>query len=265
MDLNLTGKKAIICAASKGLGLAAATELHREGCKILICARGESDLKDATTHILQHSGRKEAPMLLAVDLSQPEKVKEFAEQALSLLGGVDILVNNVGGPQPSSAESTSHKQWNQGFDQVFLSATLLTQALIPTMKSQKHGRIITITSLSVLEPIEHLVVSTSMRTAVTTFMKTLSREVAPHGITVNTVMPGVIQTDRIIQLRKSKAERDGTNLEAELENTRRAIPVGRLGSPQELASLIAFLSSDKAGFITGVNIPVDGGMRHSWV
>jgi 3-oxoacyl-[acyl-carrier protein] reductase len=136
--------------------------------------------------------------------------------------------------------------------------------MIPAMKAQKHGRIITITSLSVLEPIDHLVVSTAMRTAVTAFMKTLSKEVAPFGITANTVLPGVIHTDRIVNLRKAKAERDGSTLAFEMEKTAKTIPMGRLGEPHELASLVAFLASEKASFITGANIPVDGGMRHAW-
>jgi 3-oxoacyl-[acyl-carrier protein] reductase len=133
------------------------------------------------------------------------------------------------------------------------------------MKNRHFGRIITITSLSVFEPIDHLVVSTSMRTAVTAYMKTLSKEVAPFGITANTVLPGVIQTDRIMNLRKAKAARDGTTLESEIDKTIKAIPAGRLGKPEELAELIGFLASDHASYITGANIPVDGGMRHSWV
>ena len=162
------------------------------------------------------------------------------------------------------AESTSLDAWRKGFDQIFLSAVRMTQALVPGMKSQNFGRVITITSLSVVEPIDHLVVSTAMRTAVTTFMKTLSKETAAHGITVNTVQPGVIHTDRIVNLRRAKAEREGSTLEAEITKTAKAIPMGRLGEPKELADLVAFLASPLASYITGANIPVDGGMKASW-
>lgn len=264
MDLNLKGKKALVCASSQGLGLAVAKELFAEGAEVVICGRGEKSLKEAAESIANHAKRSDHPHILTVDLSKPSELGPFAEKVRQRLGGIDILVNNVGGPPPSAAETTGIEAWRSGFDQIFLSATLLTQSMIPAMKAQKHGRIITITSLSVLEPIDHLVVSTAMRTAVTAFMKTLSKEVAPFGITANTVLPGVIHTDRIVNLRKAKAERDGSTLAIEMEKTAKTIPMGRLGEPHELASLVAFLASEKASFITGANIPVDGGMRHAW-
>jgi 3-oxoacyl-[acyl-carrier protein] reductase len=264
MDLRLKGKKAIVCAASKGLGLAIAKSLYAEGAELLICARGEAELKKAADEIAKATHRSDLPKTLAVDLSIPSETERFADYALKTLGGVDVLVNNIGGPPPSSAEATSLEAWRKGFDQVFLSATRLTQAVIPAMKSQHFGRIITVTSLSVVEPIDHLVVSTAMRTAVTTFMKTLSKELAPHDITVNTVQPGVIHTDRIVNLRRAKAERDGTTLDEEISKTAKSIPMRRLGEPKELADLVAFLASPLASYITGVNIPVDGGMKASW-
>ncbi len=265
MDLLLKGKKAIVCAASQGLGLAIAKELFAEGANVLICARHPSNLEAAAGSIADHAKRHDRPHTLVADLSQPTNLSPFANEALNRLGGIDILINNIGGPPPSTAEMTSQEAWQTGFNQIFLSATMLTQSMIPTMKAQKFGRIITITSLSVLEPIDHLVVSTSMRTAVTAFMKTLSKEVAPFGITANTVLPGVIHTNRIVGLRQAKAERNGTSLVVEMASTAKAIPMGRLGLPEELAHLVAFLASPKAGYITGANIPVDGGMRHGWV
>jgi 3-oxoacyl-[acyl-carrier protein] reductase len=264
MDLGLKGKKAIVCASSKGLGLAAAKELAAEGCELVICARNQEELLTAVSEISQNSSRGYKPHALVVDLSDPAAVGEFAKKAMSLLGGVDVLVNNVGGPPPSSAEATNLDAWRKGFDQIFLSAVMMTQAVVPKMKEQNYGRVITITSLSVLEPIDHLVVSTAMRTAVTAFMKTLSKELAPFGITANTVLPGVIHTDRIVNLRKAKASREGTTLDVEMEKSAKAIPLGRLGRPEELAGLIAFLASSRASYITGTNIPVDGGLRHSW-
>lgn len=264
MELNLKGKKAIVCAASKGLGFAIASRLHLEGCEILMCARNAEDLKSAVDKIARENTTAKPPKHLSVDLSKPENILPFANRASELLGGVDILINNVGGPSPSSAQATSAEQWQTGFNQIFMSAVLLTQTLTPAMKKNNFGRVITLTSLSVFEPIEHLVVSTAMRTAVTAFMKTLSRELAPFGITANTVLPGVIQTDRIVNLRKAKAEREGSTLESELEKTKCSIPMGRMGTPEELADLVAFIASERASYITGVNIPVDGGLRHSW-
>lgn len=264
MELGLKGKRALVCASSKGLGLAVAKRLYAEGCELVMCARDKAELQKAAYEVARFAGRVSEPQVIAVDLSRPDDIADFAKRVLRDLGGLDILVNNVGGPPPSSAQDTTIDAWRKGFDQIFLSAVLLTQALTPSMKEQKWGRVVTLTSLSVVEPIDHLVVSTSMRVAVTTFMKTLSKELAPWNVTANTVLPGVIHTDRIVNLRKSKAEREGTSLDVEMDKTARAIPMGRLGKPEELADLVAFLASERASYITGANIPVDGGLRHSW-
>lgn len=264
MDLGLNGKKALVCASSKGLGLAVAKRLYAEGCELVLCARDKAELDSAAAEIAKFANRTTRPIVIAMDLSKTDEIAAFAKQVITELGGIDILVNNVGGPPPSSAQETSFEAWKKGFDQIFLSAVLLTQALTPKMKEQKWGRVITITSLSVVEPIDHLVVSTAMRTAVTTFMKTLSKELAPSNVTINTVLPGVIHTDRIVNLRKSKAEREGSSLDVEMAKTAKTIPMGRLGRPEELADLVAFLTSERASYITGANIPVDGGLRHSW-
>lgn len=264
MDLGIKGKKSLVCASSKGLGLAVAKRLYAEGADLVICARDHGELQHAAAEIAAFAQRVKEPTVFAMDLSNPEAIGEFAKKVQRDLGTIDILVNNVGGPAPSSAQDTSLDAWRKGFDQIFLSAVLLTQACTPQMKEQKWGRIVTVTSLSVVEPIDHLVVSTAMRTAVTTFMKTLSRELAPWNVTANTVLPGVIHTDRIVNLRKAKAEREGSSVEVEMDKTARAIPMGRLGKPEELADLVAFLASERASYITGANIPVDGGLRHSW-
>jgi 3-oxoacyl-[acyl-carrier protein] reductase len=264
MNLGISGRKALVCASSKGLGLAVAKRLAAEGAELLICARNLSDLELAAAEIEQASPRGVKPKLIARDLSLASSVQDLLAEVQKTFGGIDILINNVGGPAPSSAELTSLEAWRQGFDQIFLSAISLTQALIPQMKKNKWGRVVTITSLSVVEPIDHLVVSTAMRSAVTTFMKTLSKEVAPYGITCNTVLPGVIHTGRIENLRKAKAQRDGTSLDIEMEKTAQTIPMKRLGHPRELADLVGFLVSENASYITGVNIPVDGGLRSSW-
>ncbi len=262
MDLHLTGKKALICASSRGLGFATAKQLAAEGCDIFLCARNEKELALAAAAIEAPKGV--SVYFKAIDLSVSGASAMLLKEAKSKMGAVDILVNNVGGPSPSPAASTSAEAWRSGFDQLFMSAVTLSQAVIPDMIKNKFGRVITITSLSVVEPIDHLAISTAMRLAVTGFSKTLATEVAEHGITVNTVMPGVIHTQRIENLRLAKAERDGTSLNLEMEKTAKLIPSKRLGQPEELAALVAFLASPVASYITGANIPVDGGLRKAW-
>lgn len=259
MDLQLKQKKALVCASSRGLGFAAAKALAAEGCELFLCARSEKDVKNAAAALARE--HKVAAHALGVDLAVSGGVQRLKAEALEAMGQVDILINNVGGPAPSPAATTSEAAWRQGFDQLFMSAVLLSQALVPEMKARQFGRIVTITSLSVSEPIDHLAVSTSMRLAVTGFSKTLANEVAAHGITVNTVMPGVIHTQRIEDLRRARADREGSTLAIEMEKTAGQIPAKRLGRPEELGALVAFLASPLASFINGVNIPVDGGMR----
>ncbi len=263
MELHLNNKTALVCAASKGLGLAVAHSLAREGCRLFLCARQEEPLRQAAEELEREYGTNVGT--LAIDLTDTGAAGRLQAAANDKFGPMDILINNVGGPAPSSATATPESEWRAGFERLFLSATSLSQGVIASMKAKRFGRIITITSLSVLEPIENLVVSTSMRAAVTAFNKTLSQEVAPFGITVNTVMPGVIHTQRIEQLRHAKASRDGTTFEDEMQKTRATIPMHRLGKPEELADLVTFLCSPRAAYITGANIPVDGGQRKGWV
>lgn len=262
MDLVLSGKKALICASSKGLGLAVAKQLAQEGCELFLCSRNEADIQQTAEMLAnEHKVKVHA---MAIDLAVPGSAARLKNAAIGGMGAIDILVNNVGGPAPSAAENTSEAAWRAGFDQLFMSAVGLTQLVIPEMKEHGFGRIITITSLSVVEPIDHLAVSTAMRLAVTGFSKTLANEVADRGITVNTVMPGVIHTQRIENLRQARATRDGTSLQIEMDKTAQLIPAKRLGRSEELAALVAFLASPLASYINGANIPVDGGMRKAW-
>ena len=261
MDLQLKGKKALVCAASRGLGKAIAEALADEGCELFICSREIQAISKIADNLKKSYGVKVHHA--AIDLSQPQNIPEFHATVIKEMGHIDILINNIGGPPPSSAVATELSGWRRGFEQVFLSSTLLSQQFITAMTQQGFGRIITVTSLSVVEPIDHLVVSTAMRSAVTAFCKTLSREVADKGVTVNTVMPGVIHTERIEQLREAKAERDGTTLQQEMQTTEQSIPSKRLGRPEEFAALVAFICSPKAAYLTGMNFSVDGGLRKS--
>jgi 3-oxoacyl-[acyl-carrier protein] reductase len=258
MNLELTGKKALVCGGSSGLGLAVAEALVKEGAQVLIASRSAAKLSDAADKIKSLSGT--APAIFECDLGTSAGVAALTAHINSQFGPVDILINNVGGPAPSSAAQTSPESWRAGFEQLFMSTALLTQNLLQAMRERKWGRIITITSTSVIEPIDHLAVSSSMRSAVTAFSKTLAREVARDNITVNTVLPGVIHTGRIESLRAAKADRDGTSLQIEMEKTAREIPAQRMGRPEELGNLVAFLASTKASYITGQQIAVDGGL-----
>ena len=262
MDLLLKQKNALVCAATKGLGLAVAESLAQEGVNLFICSRDEKAVADTCRSLGERYGVKCDG--IATDLTTANGLDNLFTAAMNFLGRIDILVNNVGGPPPSSAVATEVDAWRRGFDGLFLSAASLSQRVVPEMQKRKFGRIITISSLSVVEPIPSLVVSTAMRSAVTAFQKTLATEVAADGITINTVMPGVIHTQRIEQLRHAKAERNGTTFEQEMDATIQSIPAQRLGQPQELADLVCFLASPRAGYITGTNIPVDGGQRKSF-
>ncbi len=259
MELGIKGRVALVCASSRGLGLATAKALAREGADLFLCSRSEADLEQVAKEISLETGVR--VRYLAIDLKNEESAKTLASQALRDYGRIDILVNNVGGPKPTKAFETKSSEWQAGFEQIFITAATLTSCLLPQMRQQKWGRIITITSLSVLEPIENLAISTSMRLAVTGYTKTLADEVAKDGITVNTVLPGVIHTERIENLRKVKAEALGTTLADEIKKTEATIPMGRLGRPDELAQFVAFLSSVHASYITGTHTPIDGGLR----
>lgn len=262
MDLQLRNKRALVCAASRGLGYAVARALAAEGCAVYMCARKSDQLTAAAQSIAQETGATVSSGVF--DLSQPDIAPKLAAAAQAALGGpIDILVNNVGGPAPSAAATTERGAWQQGFEQIFMSAVSLSQQLLPAMIAQRYGRILTITSSSVVEPIEHLAVSTAMRAAVTAWMKLLASELAPQGITVNAIMPGVIHTQRIEELRTAKAQRDGTTLQDELARTERSIPAGRMGRPDEVGDLACFLASPRAAYITGANIAIDGGARRS--
>ncbi len=262
MDLGLKNKRALVTAGSKGLGAAVAEALAAEGASLVIGARHEAELRATADRI---KAKHRVPVhALTVDLANPEAASSFAREAERLLGGVDVLINNVGGPAPSSAQETELSAWQKGFEQVFLSVVAVTRHLTPAMKERRFGRIVTITSTSVVEPIEHLVVSTAMRSAVTGYLRTLATELAPHGITVNTVMPGVLHTGRIEDLRRAKAARESSTLEIEMAKTAKAIPAGRIGKPEELAAFVAFLASEQAGYMTGLNVAVDGGARRGF-
>ncbi len=261
MDLGLTGKVALVAGSSEGLGRAIAEELAAEGASLVLCARGEKRLQKTLDEI----SKKHRTRVLAVvaDLSQPLQVERLAETARKEMGRVDILVNNTGGPPAGSFGDLTAEMWDEAFRLLLASAVNLTRAVLASMKKQRWGRIINVTSVAVKQPIDNLILSNSLRAAVTGFARSLATELAPIGITVNNVMPGYTQTRRLRELAADLAARARVE-EADVERQWTAqIPAGRLGKPEELAALVAFLASERAGYITGSSIAVDGGFARS--
>lgn len=246
MDLELSGKRALVLGASRGLGAAIAAELSSEGAKILGVSRsGKSD--------------GDWPMM-AQDLADPAAAKHIADHAFKTLGGVDILINNSGGPPPSSAQETDAEAVLASLQPMLLTLMTLTRALIPSMRDSGFGRILTITSAGVREPIPGLALSNTIRAGVHGYMKTLAKEVAADGITVNLLMPGQIDTDRLRSLHAATADRLGLEPDAFRAQALQAIPMGRIGDPQEFAAMAAFLASPRASYVTGEEIAIDGGL-----
>ena len=257
MDLGLGGKVALVAAASRGLGRAVAEELAAEGANLVICARGADALRETAAAIRAATGVKVAEVV--ADLSDPAGVARVTECALADFGRVDILVTNSGGPPAGPFESHAPSAWHAAVQQNLYSVVELSRAVLPGMKNRNWGRIINVTSIAVKQPVDNLILSNSVRAAVTGFARTLANEVAPFGITVNNVMPGYTRTQRVEDLAQRNASLRGTTAAAEQATWENQIPMGRLGEPNEFAAMVAFLASERASYTTGASIPVDGG------
>jgi 3-oxoacyl-[acyl-carrier protein] reductase len=257
MKLGLEGKIALVAAASRGLGRAVAEELAREGAHLVLCARGAEALHETAEFIRAESGV--TVIEVVADLSEPAGVARVTERAIAELGRVDVLVTNAGGPPAGPFEKHSAEVWEQAVRQNLVSVVELTRAVLPGMKTRHWGRIINITSIAVKQPVDNLILSNSVRAAVTGFARTLANEVALFGITVNNVMPGYTRTQRVEDLAQKNAALHGTTPAAERSAWEGQIPMGRLGEPSELAAMVAFLASERASYTTGASIPVDGG------
>jgi 3-oxoacyl-[acyl-carrier protein] reductase len=257
MDLGLSGKIAMVSGASKGLGRAVAWRLAEEGAKVAICSRDVGRIRRAAEMIASGTGAEVLPVV--ADVSTTDGVDKFVRETLNHFGRVDILVANAGGPPSAPFMELGDDAWEKSFYLNLMSAVRLCRAVIPQMQAQGDGRIVAMTSVSAKQPLPNLVLSNSMRLGVTGLVKTLSNELAPFGIRVNAVMPGWTRTERVDELLHNIAERKGITVEeaaAEIENQ---IPMGRMGKPEELADMVAFLVSDRASYVTGVAVQVDGG------
>jgi len=253
VDLGLEGRRALVTAASKGLGRACAAALSAEGARVYIAARGREDLERTATDV-------NAAGFQSADVSRPETPAKLVEDAVQALGGLDILVCNAGGPPAGTFESTPLEEWEKGFDLTLMSTVRLCKAALPHLKQSEQGRIVVITSTSVREPIATLILSSAFRTAVVQTLKTMSGELAPHGVTVNNIAPGRFLTDRVRQLDGAAAAKEGISQDEYTErNVKATIPMGRIGDPAEFGATCAFVCSKHASFMTGQTIVVDGG------
>jgi 3-oxoacyl-[acyl-carrier protein] reductase len=261
MDLGLAGKSALVAASSQGLGYAIAHELAAEGASVVMCARGEERLRAAAERIAGETGARVVPV--RADVSRREDRERLAEAARSALGHLDVVVTNSGGPSPGSFEGVRPEAWQAAFETVLMSAVELIRAFLPGMKERRFGRVLNITSITVKQPVDNLLLSNALRAAVTGMARTLATEVAPFGVTVNNLLPGYTRTERLDELADAAAARDGTAPADFFARLQRDIPARRLGEPRELAALAAFLASERAAYITGQSIPVDGGWIRS--
>jgi len=257
MDLGICGKVAVVCGASVGMGKAAALSLAREGAKVALCARNPGNLEATARQIQQASGAE--VFFQPADVTDEKAVERFLAETEHRLGPPDILVNNAGGPPPGNFQDTPVEAWETAHRLTLLSAVAFCRSLVPGMKQRRWGRIVTITSLTVKQPSETLILSNTYRAGLTAFMKTLAGEVAAYGVTVNCVCPGYTDTERLNELGEALAAKRGITTAQVRQEWEKSIPAGRLARPEEIADLIAFLASDRAGYLTGASILVDGG------
>jgi 3-oxoacyl-[acyl-carrier protein] reductase len=261
MDLGLKDRVALVAASSKGLGKACAQELAREGARVVICARDPEQLVAAADEIASATGAEVLPV--EADLTDHAQIRNLVAQTLDLFGRIDVLVTNNGGPPAGYFDGFDDEAWLQAHQLTLMSAVRLIREVLPAMRAQKWGRIVNITSVSVKQPIDNLLLSNVYRPGVVGLAKTLSAQVAGDGITINNVAPGYTRTDRVLDLARARAADGEQTVEEVLTGTAADVPLGRMGQPDELAALVAFLASERAGYITGATIQVDGGYVRS--
>lgn len=263
MELKLRDKVALVCGASSGIGYAVATELTREGTTTIICSSHEERINHAAWKIRQETGRDVHPF--KADLSVSSQIDALADLSLSKFGSVDVLINNTGGPRAGYFLDFTEEDWNSAFKLTLSSAVHFTKLLLPNMVEQRWGRIINLTSVTVKQPIDNLILSNSIRLAVIGWAKTISNQYATYGITINNIATGYTLTERVKNLAGSVARQKGITPDQAIATWLQAIPAGRLAQPEEIAYLVTFLASEKASYITGVTIPVDGGFIQSMI
>jgi 3-oxoacyl-[acyl-carrier protein] reductase len=256
MDLGLRDCRAFVVGASRGLGLACARALADEGARVFICSRNA----DALARVAADVG---AAGFSAADVSRPAEVTRVVAEAVTALGGLDCLVTNAGGPPTAPFEKAGDGDWDIAYQLNLMSAVRLIREALPALKASGRGRVVNLTGYGVKEPLSDLVVSDSIRAGVTVMAKTIASDLAPFGITVNNIAPGPIMTDRLADILAARAKNLGVTPEKQLARLAETIPVRRLGQPNEIGDLCAYLCSTQAGYITGQTIVVDGGINRS--
>lgn len=259
MNLNLNDKNALVCGSSQGIGKATALALAEEGVNVTLVARNQENLKAVLEELPKHKKHS----YIVADFSNPRTLQEQVIKFIEKNHGFHIVINNTGGPKPGDILSASLSEFETAFTQHLKCNHLLAQATVPFMKNEGFGRIINIISTSVKEPIEGLGVSNTIRGAVGNWSKTLSQELAPFGITVNNVLPGFTETERLTDIIKIKANIENVSIEDMTKTMKNYTPAKRFASPLEVANAITFLASEAASYINGINVPVDGGRTKS--
>lgn len=261
MNIDLTSKHALVCGSSQGIGRACAIELASLGANVTLFSRNEESLNNVLAELDTSKNQKHS--VLVADFSQPEQVESVINNAIKQGMGFEILINNTGGPAPGPAYTSDSENFVNAFNLHLISNHHLVQALIPYMKTQGYGRIINVISTSVKQPLPNLGVSNTIRGAVASWAKTLANELGEFGITVNNVLPGATATARLDAIIKGKASKQNISIEQATINEKSHIPMRRFAQPEEFAAAAAFLASPSAGYITGINLPVDGGRTSS--
>ncbi|MCH7722348.1 MAG: SDR family oxidoreductase [Bacteroidetes bacterium] len=261
MQFGLKGKTALITASSKGIGRSVAEGFASEGCNVAICSRTRSDLL-ATSKELKDKYNID-PLWCVCDLNKSSDIENTFKAVINEFGSIDVLVNNCGGPVTGYFNNLEEEDWNYAFEQVLMSVVRFSKLVLPKMIKNEWGRIINITSISVKQPVDKLMLSNSFRAGVTGFAKSLSNEVARHKITINNVAPGFTLTNRLYELAVEQAKDKGISHEEALANMAKQIPINRLSAPEEIASVVLFLASKQASYVTGITIQVDGGYTKS--
>lgn len=253
MEFGIGGKVAMVAASSKGIGLAVAKELAAEGCRVSMCARGESELQKAVESVSGSQG-------FICDVSRAEDIERWHKETVEMLGPVEILVSNTGGPPAGKWTVVTDEQWQEGFDSTLMNIVRLVRLVAPSMRERGWGRIVHITSFVAKQPYDILPISSTLRAGIDSLTRLQSDELVRSGVTVNSVLPGHTHTDRQVHLAEIRAEQAGISVEDALRKAGEETPIGRLARPEEIAAAVAFLCSERASYITGANLLVDGGV-----
>jgi 3-oxoacyl-[acyl-carrier protein] reductase len=258
MDLHLTHRAALVAAASQGLGYATALQLSREGAQVAICSRDQARINAAADAIRAETANPVLPVV--ADVTNPDDITLLIDRVVGEFGGLDVLVTNAGGPPSAAFEELDDQAWLDAVNLTLMSAVRLIRAALPHLRLSDAPAVLTITSYSVKQPIPNLILSNSIRMAVIGLTKTLALELGTEGIRFNSILPGWTETERVQDLMQARATRNDTSIEEEIIKQAAASPFGRMATPQEFANVAAFLCSPAASYVTGLMLPVDGGM-----